>query len=153
VIRRYPTPTSPAVSAVMRANPSRNTAPERKLRSILHARGYRFRANLRVEMLGLKVRPDIVFTRHRIAVFVDGCFWHACPAHGTRPRANKHYWLPKLRGVVKRDHRVSKLLDQAGWVVLRVWEHMPTERAADLVEAAIQRGFEKNGRAGSTLIG
>src|SRR5213592_5047033 len=78
----YPYPSSPAASTVMRANPSRDTEPERRLRAVLHARGYRFRANLRVEAYGLRVRPDIVFTRHKLAVFVDGCFWHSCPTHG-----------------------------------------------------------------------
>jgi DNA mismatch endonuclease (patch repair protein) len=83
------------------------------------------------------VRPDIVFTRLRIAVFIDGCFWHSCPLHGTRPRTNTEYWLPKLSHNVERDQRVDHLLRRAGWSVVRVWEHEPAPEAADRVVQAI----------------
>jgi len=82
---------------------------------------------------GLSVRPDLVFRRHRTAVFVDGCFWHSCRLHGTKPRKNTDYWLPKLKRVATRDKRVGLLLGRAGWRVIRLWEHVPSERAADLV--------------------
>jgi len=124
----------------MRANRKRDTGPELRLRSRLHAQGLRFRVNLEVQVPGLKVRPDIVFTKHRVAVFVDGCFWHSCRWHGTRPRANTHYWLPKLKRVAARDRQVKQLLTRAGWAVLRVWEHVPPERAADLVRNALMVG-------------
>ena len=134
----YPWPTSPGVSAVMRANPSRDTNPERSLRSALHSQGYRFRANLRIDGPGLRVRPDVVFTRARVAVFVDGCFWHSCPDHGTKPRSNKHYWLPKLRRVLQRDRRADQQLTSSGWTVVRVWEHAPPKEAVSLVVTALR---------------
>ena len=121
----------------MRGNRKRDTGPELRLRSLLHARGLRFRVNREIEVPGLKVRPDIVFVTKRLAVFVDGCFWHSCPRHGTRPRVNTHYWLPKLRRVAARDRKVKKLLVRNGWRALRVWEHVAPERAADLVCKAL----------------
>jgi DNA mismatch endonuclease (patch repair protein) len=134
----YPVTVSAAVSAVMRGNRWRDTRPEVRLRSVLHAKGHRFRVNLKVEIPGLRVRPDIVFSRCRLAVFVDGCFWHSCRHHGTLPRVNTAYWLPKLERVAKRDRRVRNLLSAAGWTVVRIWEHTPLEEAADIIQAAIQ---------------
>jgi DNA mismatch endonuclease, patch repair protein len=87
----YPYPSSPGARAVMRGNRRVDTRPERQVRSLLHARGYRFRKDHLIEVPGARVRPDVVFTRHRVAVFIDGCFWHRCPEHGTSPRANSHY--------------------------------------------------------------
>lgn len=133
----YPHPSSPAVSAAMRGNRKRDTGPELKLRSLLHRQGLRFRVNRELSVPGLRVRPDVVFGRHQVAVFVDGCFWHSCPWHGTRPRVNTHYWLPKLKRVKDRDRKVRKLLTRAGWRVVRIWEHVPPERAADLVRTAL----------------
>jgi DNA mismatch endonuclease, patch repair protein len=136
-MKEYPHPTSPAVTAAMRANRKRDTGPELRLRSLLHAHGLRFRANRLIEVQGLKVRPDIVFPRQKVAVFVDGCFWHSCRWHGSRPRVNTRYWLPKLARVVARDRSVKVLLSRGGWTVLRLWEHIPGERAADLVRSAL----------------
>jgi DNA mismatch endonuclease (patch repair protein) len=85
---------------------------------------------------GLRVRPDIVFVARRVAVFVDGCFWHSCRWHGTQPRVNTHYWLPKLARVKARDRKVRALLTRAGWTVLRLWEHAPSERSVDLIRQA-----------------
>ena len=133
----YPHPSSAAVSAAMRGNRKRDTGPELKLRSLLHRQGLRFRVNRELSVPGLRVRPDVVFGRHQVAVFVDGCFWHSCPWHGTRPRVNTHYWLPKLKRVKDRDRKVRKLLTRAGWKVVRIWEHVPPERAADLVRTAL----------------
>jgi DNA mismatch endonuclease (patch repair protein) len=104
---------------------------------MLHARGFRFRPNREIRVPGIRVCADIVFTRRRVAVFVDGCFWHSCRWHGTRPRANTHYWLPKLRRVAARDRKVKRLLTRAGWAVIRLWEHIPPERGADLVGKAL----------------
>ena len=134
----YPFPSSSAVSAVMRANLSRDTEPERRLRAALHARGYRFRANLSIHAPGFRVRPDIVFTRHRVAIFVDGCFWHSCPTHGNSPRVNTGYWLPKLKRVIERDRRANSLLKKAGWMVMRFWEHLPAENVAERVASALR---------------
>jgi len=121
----------------MRANRKSNTGPELRLRSLLHRRGLRFRVNREVVIPGLRVRPDVVFVGRRVAVFVDGCFWHSCRWHGTRPRVNTHYWLPKLARVKARDRRVRTLLTSAGWKVVRLWEHLSVEHSADLVRRAL----------------
>jgi DNA mismatch endonuclease (patch repair protein) len=84
------------------------------------------------------VRPDLVFTKSRVAVFVDGCFWHVCPAHGRQPTHNEWYWTPKLRRNVERDRMADAALTAAGWTVLRIWEHVPAEDAVGLVEAALE---------------
>jgi DNA mismatch endonuclease (patch repair protein) len=128
-VRTYPQPTSAAVTAVMQGNRKRDTQPEVRIRSLLHAQGYRFRKDLPVELAGGRVRPDIVFTRRRLAVFIDGCFWHRCPIHGTSPRANGWYWGPKLDRNVQRDQEVDQRLRDAGWIVLRIWEHEMPEAA------------------------
>lgn len=85
------------------------------------------------------VRPDVVFTKSRVAVFVDGCFWHRCPEHGNEPRTNTGYWGPKLDRNVARDAAVNEALDYAGWTVIRGWEHEPPTAIADRVEAVIRR--------------
>lgn len=99
--------------------------------------GLRFRKDHPIRLPTRIVRPDIVFTRRKVAVFVDGCFWHCCPVHGTTPRANGEYWRPKLARNVARDRLVSELLADEGWTVLRAWEHEPpleiAERVARLV--------------------
>jgi DNA mismatch endonuclease, patch repair protein len=136
-LKSYPHPTTAAVSAVMKANLKNRTQPELLLRSCLHRRGYRFRKNLRIDVPGLTVRPDIVFTRKQLAVFVDGCFWHRCPDHGTNPRSNEQYWSAKLERNVQRDRDVDQRLQEAGWNVLRIWEHVSVEQAADLVVATL----------------
>lgn len=133
----YPFPSSAAVSAAMRGNRKCDTGPELKLRSLLHRCGLRFRVNHALIVPDLRVRPDIVFVGRRVAVFVDGCFWHSCRWHGTRPRVNTHYWLPKLDRVKARDRKVRRLLTRAGWTVVRLWEHVPPERSADLIRRAL----------------
>jgi DNA mismatch endonuclease, patch repair protein len=133
----YPYPSSPGARAVMRGNRRVDTRPERQVRSLLHARGYRFRKDHLIEVPGARVRPDVVFPRHRVAVFIDGCFWHRCPEHGTSPRANSHYWGPKLDRNVARDRRVDEALTAAGWVVTRLWEHDGPEEAVARIVAAL----------------
>jgi DNA mismatch endonuclease (patch repair protein) len=146
--RAYPQPTSAAVSAVMRGNRRRDTRPEVLLRSLLHARGYRFRKDLAITVGGGRVRPDVVFTRRRVAIFVDGCFWHGCPTHGTRPKANGWYWAPKLARNQERDRRVDGWLREAGWVVVRIWEHELAEAAlARILTALTARGAAVDGSA------
>ncbi|MFT3865196.1 MAG: very short patch repair endonuclease [Solirubrobacterales bacterium] len=129
----YPKPTSAEVSERMRRNRRRDSRPELALRRELHRRGLRFRVDLPVRVPGRLVRPDIVFTRARLAVFVDGCFWHCCPEHGNLPRANSSYWRPKLARNVARDRAVDSALTSSGWRVLRAWEHEPTEEVAERV--------------------
>jgi DNA mismatch endonuclease, patch repair protein len=83
---------------------------------------------------GRRIRPDIAFTRKRLAVFIDGCFWHCCPEHGRPPASNKSYWQPKLARNLERDSTDTDRLLSAGWGVLRIWEHVPLSRAIDAVE-------------------
>ena len=134
----YPHPTDSHVSARMRRNPRRDTMPEIALRRALHARGMRFRKDLPIRTPQRLVRPDIVFTRARVAVFVDGCFWHCCPEHGNTPRANTGYWQPKLARNVARDRAVDAALAAAGWLVVRAWEHEQPEAVAVSVEATVR---------------
>lgn len=119
----------------MRGNRRRDTGPELALRKLLHAQGLRYRVDAPVRTARRLVRPDVVFTRRRLAVFVDGCFWHQCPQHGTRPKDPTGYWLPKLQRNVERDAETTTALQDAGWVVLRIWEHVPPDEAARLVVA------------------
>src|SRR5207249_2704064 len=107
----------------MRSNRKTDTKPELRVRSELHRRGLRFRKNVPTNVGGRRVVVDIVFPGHRLAVFVDGCFWHMCPEHGTAPSSNSWYWTPKLRRNADRDGEVDELLRAVGWRVLRVWEH------------------------------
>jgi DNA mismatch endonuclease, patch repair protein len=134
----YPHPSSAGRSANMRANRRTDTKPELALRRALHSRGYRYRKDYRLDLDGGKrVRPDIAFTARRVAVFVDGCFWHCCPDHGSKPAVNVGYWDPKLRRNVERDRAADIALQAAGWAVVRVWEHEPIETAVAAVLAAL----------------
>jgi len=133
----YPHPSSAGRSANMRANRRTDTKPELALRRALHSRGYRYRKDYRLDLDGGKrVRPDIAFTARRVAVFVDGCFWHCCPEHGSKPAVNVGYWDPKLRRNVERDRAADTALLAAGWAVVRVWEHESIEIAVAAVLAA-----------------
>ncbi|MGH7965818.1 MAG: very short patch repair endonuclease [Candidatus Binatia bacterium] len=140
----YPYPESGAASHAVRANRKSNTRPEKRLRALLHRNGYRFRKDLTIQVPGLRVRPDIVFTRQRIAVFIDGCFWHRCPEHGSTPRANSAYWGPKLDRNVERDRLVDERLREAGWLVVRIWEHVSPEEASGLVAAIVSKARKSN---------
>ncbi|MFN0088762.1 MAG: very short patch repair endonuclease, partial [Acidimicrobiales bacterium] len=117
-------------SRVMARVRSRDTGPERRVRSLLHRAGLRFRVARRLELSGFKVAPDIVFGPARVAVFIDGCFWHRCPEHGSVPVKNREYWLPKLERNEARDRRADRALAEAGWAVVRVWEHTSPDEAA-----------------------
>jgi DNA mismatch endonuclease (patch repair protein) len=121
----------------MRANRPRDTRPELGVRRELHRRGLRYRVNS-APVSGLRCRPDIIFTRARVAVFVDGCFWHSCPEHGTRPAANGDWWGRKLAANVDRDRRNDRSLSAAGWKVVRIWEHEDPGDGAARVERALQ---------------
>lgn len=97
-------------------------------------------ANIQLDLPRARVRPDVVFTRAKVAVFVDGCFWHVCPVHGRQPTVNQPYWTPKLAGNMARDVRNTEALRDGGWCVLRFWEHESPELCADLIETAVRRG-------------
>lgn len=117
----------------MRGNRRTDTSPELRLRSLLHRLGYRFRKDHPVDVgEQRKPRPDIAFPRQRLAVFVDGCFWHLCPDHGRIPGgSNRDYWTSKLTKNRDRDQADSSALTASGWTVLRFWEHTPPEEAAE----------------------
>jgi DNA mismatch endonuclease (patch repair protein) len=121
----------------MQANRRSDTKPEVALRSALHRMGFRYRKDLRLDLGEVKVRPDIVFTAKKVAVFVDGCFWHVCPDHGRQPTTNEWYWTPKLRRNMERDQRVNRALEAAGWQVIRLWEHEALTTAVATVVAAV----------------
>ena len=134
----WPQPTSTAATAIMRSNRGRDTSPEVALRSELHRRGLRFRTRTTIRLGDRRwTQPDLVFTRARLAVFVDGCFWHSCPQHASQPRANSGYWEPKLAGNVVRDRDTDRRLAGLGWQVLRAWEHEDPLEVADRVQAAV----------------
>lgn len=123
----------------MVSNRRRDTGPELALRRALFARGMRFRVDHSIRLEGGRpIRPDIVCTRPRVAVFVDGCFWHGCPEHGSMPKSNRDFWVSKIKRNRERDRAQTAVLEAAGWKVVRVWEHDPivssTDHIADVVE-------------------
>lgn len=123
----------------MQGNRSRDTKPELAVRRLLHAAGLRYRVAYRPEPT-LRRTADIVFTRQRVAIFIDGCFWHACPEHGTVSRSNVDYWSTKLARNVERDRDTTQKLEDAGWTVLRFWEHdLPAAVAGQIAEAVSDR--------------
>ncbi|WP_081625476.1 very short patch repair endonuclease [Mycobacterium sp. 141] len=123
----------------MLANRSRDTRPEVALRRELHRLGLRYRVNTR-PIPQIRRTADVVFPRRKVAVFLDGCFWHGCPDHYTAPRANATFWREKLRRNVARDRQVDEVLVEAGWRVLRVWEHeSPAPAAARIAQIVRER--------------
>ena len=126
-------------SEIMKRVKNKDSKAELALRSALHTEGLRFRLHRRVE--GITV--DIVFPGPKVAVFVDGCFWHGCPKHATYPKTNQNYWLPKLAENKERDERQTKCLQESGWKVIRVWEHdcsPPADRVVVRIMEACRKG-------------
>ena len=132
-----PAASSDEARSRMETQRRRDTGPELALRRALWARGWRYRVDHQV-LPGLRRRADLVFVGPRVAVFVDGCFWHRCPEHGTTPRANRDWWVHKLDGNVQRDRDTDARLRAAGWLVVRVWEHETTADAVARVEQAVR---------------
>ena len=130
------TPSSPSVSQRMARVRNRNTAAEMAIRRELHRRGLRYRVGLLVHD-SPRIRPDIVFTRARVSVFVDGCFWHSCPEHATYPRSNASAWRSKLEKNVRRDRAADVALGEAGWTVIRIWEHEDPVAAASRIQQIV----------------
>lgn len=120
----------------MKNTPTRDTPAELALRRILHSMGLRYRVDTRADP-ALRRRADIVFPRVKVAVFVDGCFWHACPDHGSSPKANAVWWQEKLGTNVARDRDTDRRLRTAGWEVVRVWEHEDPAAAAVVVAEVV----------------
>ena len=129
---RAPAASSEVIRKVMQSVPSRDTGPEVALRRQLHARGLRFRKDSRPEP-DIRCKADIVFTRARVCVFVDGCFWHGCPQHFTPPKTNTEWWLEKIEDNIRRDREQTRRLQENGWIVLRFWEHEVANSAVDVI--------------------
>jgi len=127
-----------AVSRRMSVTQARDTKPELALRRELHRRGRRFRVGTR-PVAEVRRTGDIVFPRARVAVLVDGCFWHGCPAHYVAPKTRAGWWEEKIARNRERDRETTALWEAAGWTVLRVWEHEDPAMAADRVETALAR--------------
>lgn len=115
----------------------RDTKPELELRSALWRRGVRYRID-RSPLKGMRRRADIVFAPSKVAVYVDGCFWHSCPEHATTPKNNREWWIDKLEANVRRDRDTDRQLAEAGWLVVRVWEHEDVEQAAEDISVAVR---------------
>ncbi|MFI6941768.1 very short patch repair endonuclease [Streptomyces sp. NPDC050418] len=141
-------PSSPEVSARMSRQSSRDTGAERSVRSLLHAAGYRYRVHHPVPGMARR-KIDIAFTRAKVAVLIDGCFWHGCPEHATSPKANAEWWRKKLDRNVERDRETDAQLEAEGWRVLRFWEHEAPEDVADAVRRTVERRGPSRGRGKS----
>ncbi|WP_131103155.1 very short patch repair endonuclease [Ornithinimicrobium sufpigmenti] len=130
--------TSPAVRRSMRSNKQRDTAPELALRRAVHGLGLRYRVDYRLPLPGATRRADLAFTRVKVAVFLDGCFWHGCPEHFTVARANAEYWAGKAMRNVERDRDTDLRLAGVGWISMRVWEHTDPAEAAERVAVVVR---------------
>jgi DNA mismatch endonuclease (patch repair protein) len=116
----------------------RDTAPEIAIRRAVHARGLRYRVD--ATLPGTRRRADLLFTRAKVAVFVDGCFWHGCPEHGTQPKRNASWWAEKIATNIRRDRDTDSHLAAAGWEVVRIWSHEPLDQAVErVVETVMTR--------------
>lgn len=122
----------------MQGNRGRDTKPELAVRRLIHRAGLRYRVNARPE-LHLRRTADVLFTRVRVAVFIDGCYWHGCAEHFTNPSTNPEYWTSKISRNQQRDAETTRLLEENGWVVLRFWEHEPAESVANLVITTVRQ--------------
>ena len=127
-----PWASSAAVRATMQGNRRRDTSPELALRRALHAMGLRYRVDAK-PLPSLNRRADLVFRRAKVAVFLDGCYWHGCAEHGTVAKTNVEYWSPKIAGNRTRDADTNRRLVEAGWLPLRIWEHEDVEKASQRV--------------------
>jgi DNA mismatch endonuclease (patch repair protein) len=138
---RAPSASDTAVRTRMRAVSSASTAPELRLRKALHRLGYRYRVNAR-PVESIRCKADIVFSRRRVCVFVDGCFWHGCPDHFEIPRVNSAWWSEKVEDNRARDRTKTGMLESEGWTVVRLWEHEVTTDLKGCVEK-FRRHFDR----------
>jgi DNA mismatch endonuclease (patch repair protein) len=134
-----PTRANEGVRRRMQANRSRDTKPELALRRAAHALGLRYRVSAR-PLPAIRRTADMVFTKAKVAVFMDGCFWHGCPEHHTRSASNAEYWAEKVRRNRERDTETDRLLTEAGWIVIRIWEHEDPVNAAARIASAVKTG-------------
>lgn len=144
MVATQPTPKSATVSSVLSRVRQRDTEAELALRRVLHSNGLRYRVNFPVP--GMPRRTiDVAFTRLKIAVFIDGCFWHGCPQHCVAPKNNAAWWQAKLDSNRQRDAETDLALQRLGWRVIRVWEHEKPNVAADTVIRAVHSNVELGG--------
>ncbi|WP_228373638.1 very short patch repair endonuclease [Demequina soli] len=128
---------SPGVARSMHGNKMRDTKPELAVRHLVHASGLRYRVAA-TPIKGVRRTADLLFRPSRVAVFIDGCFWHSCPFHATSPRVNGDYWLPKLQRNRERDAETTATLTEAGWLVMRFWEHEDPAQVAATIVATVR---------------
>ncbi len=145
-----PAASNEATQRRMRTQKRRETRPELGLRHELWARGLRYRVDAQLPLAAHRRRADLLFRGARVAVFVDGCYWHACPVHGTMPKSNKEWWNNKLRMNVQRDRDTDTKLAELGWRSVRIWEHEDPMKAADYVEAIVWERTRRAAPKGST---
>lgn len=141
--KRRPEASSPDARRRMQATRRRDTAAEIAFRSALRDLGLRYRVD--VSLPGTRRRPDVAFLGVRVAVFIDGCFWHRCPIHGTWPKANAAWWRAKIKANAMRDRNTDSMLRAAGWKVLRFWEHEDPRKAAHKVFVILKKTCEPRG--------
>ncbi|MFI7125727.1 very short patch repair endonuclease [Nonomuraea sp. NPDC050153] len=136
---------SEGVRKSMQSNRGRDTRPELALRRAVHALGLRYRVCVR-PLPAVRRTADLVFTKAKVAVFMDGCFWHGCPDHHTKSATNAAYWADKVRRNRERDAETDQLLAEAGWTVVRIWEHedpfSSAGKVAERVRAAAVRKIQ-----------
>ena len=144
LVHRSPSMTDVLTEEQRRFNMSRirgkDTTPELKIRRMLYARGIR---GYRVHY-NLPGRPDIAFTKYRIAIFIDGCYWHKCPECFIEPKTRREFWTTKINRNVERDQEINRLLEAEGWLVIRFWEHQVRKDAqsvVDMIDKAIQMNY------------
>jgi DNA mismatch endonuclease (patch repair protein) len=129
---------SMAVRNVMRANKGVNTKPELELRRLVHKGGLRYSINARPEA-DINRRADLVFRSAKVAVFINGCFWHGCSRHYSPPKSNKQFWVQKVKRNMERDLETKKLLSKRGWVVMVFWEHQDSITCAQKVVECVTK--------------
>lgn len=135
---RNPKPSTEAARKRMVAQGQRDTEPELAVRRLLHRQGLRYRVDFTVLKKPRRI-ADIAFIKAKVAVFVDGCFWHGCPEHGTWPKSNADFWRDKIEANRKRDSDTNRRLQANGWVVIRIWEHEDPQEAAERIAVVVRK--------------
>jgi DNA mismatch endonuclease (patch repair protein) len=128
---------SPATRKSMQGNRRRDTSPEWQVRRLLHRRGLRYRVDQPL-LFDKRRRADLTFSRARVVVFIDGCFWHGCPEHFVAPKSHPEYWEPKIAANRARDAETTQRLSDEGWTVLRFWEHEDPAAVADAIAERVR---------------
>lgn len=142
-----PEASSEAARARLQRQAQRNTKPEIALRRSLHRSGLRYLVDAPLPLTGVRRRADLLFRGSKVAVFVDGCYWHACPIHATKPRQNADWWSAKFAANVARDRDTDRRMAEVGWAVVRVWEHEDPHDAAEHVRSVVRGRTDHSDRA------